>query len=471
MKLFLSGAENKKNLQLLIDVKQKYIFMSYLYLKKRESLISNLRENGIKIMLDSGAYTFLVRYTVAKEKGSTVEDPVMNYLGISYEQYAKEYTEFIRKNQDWIISAVDLDIQRIIGIEKVDELRSKYFIPLEKEVETKICYVLHKPDIEVKGRVGKLFRTYGYLGFSKIHDSLPYGKVFSYAKKHNTKIHGFAVTGIEIRKFPFFSVDSTTWTMGARFGTTYILKGGTLQVFDHTQKHRRKTYKILCKKLGIDFKGFMSDNSHEVMKFNIYQWKLFADYMENRWSNKMDKPEDGEVKETLPVSVEGKETLPENKTNNEEEEDEEEFENLALKNNIVIEEGKELDFLQKNNSFLYCSDCYLNEKCPKYDEGKSCSFNLEKKDMGKDSLIDIVSNILNIQYNRVLKGKLVEEVDGGVPDKVLSNELSLMMGLLRDFKELVSERDEVTIKAKGKEGTGVLAKLFGNMGEEDDKKN
>ena len=75
----------------------------------------------------------------------------------------------------------------------------------------------------------------------------------------------------------------------------------------------------------------------------------------------------------------------------------------------------------------------------------------------------MLQKIINLQYGRVMRGKLIEESDGGVPDKVLSQEINLLMSLVKDIKALTDNRDELVIKAKGAPGTGIFAQIFGDL--------
>jgi hypothetical protein len=75
---------------------------------------------------------------------------------------------------------------------------------------------------------------YEYIGVGGIARGIPvvslrnlFDKVFDYIEKKNfgTKVHGFGVTGFQfLERFPFYSVDSTTWLKQAGFGRIMIPK-------------------------------------------------------------------------------------------------------------------------------------------------------------------------------------------------------------------------------------------------------
>jgi len=130
----------------------------------------------------------------------------------------------------------------------------------------------------------------------------------------------------------------------------------------------------------------------------------------------------------------------------------------------VPEEVKDLTTAEANAiklpySYLKCDHCYLQDRCPHFKAEQSCVFSLFEDFSKKENMMDMLKNIIAIQYGRVLRGKLVEEADGGVPDKVVSVEIKMLLDLLKSIKELSSEQESISIQAKG--GPGIISQLFG----------
>ena len=79
------------------------------------------------------------------------------------------------------------------------------------------------------------------------------------AKKNNCKVHGLGYTNLKgIEKYHFYSVDSTSWLSGNRFGAVYWFDG--------------KTMKKQNKKIGQRVKTNMTaiNNFNEWVKFSKY---------------------------------------------------------------------------------------------------------------------------------------------------------------------------------------------------------
>jgi hypothetical protein len=55
-------------------------------------------------------------------------------------------------------------------------------------------------------------------------------KFLNEAKKHDCKVHGLGFTSFEnLKKMKFYSVDSSTWTIGNRFGSFSTIKNGLIK--------------------------------------------------------------------------------------------------------------------------------------------------------------------------------------------------------------------------------------------------
>jgi len=458
MKLFMSGAESKNMFEILTNVKQKYILMSYLYLKKRGA---NLQEYvdaagyDIKFMIDSGGHTFHnkpVEHVLKKEVKNNGGD-----IDAALKEYIEGYRDWLIKNKEHISVAVELDISGdewgasragTIPYSQVVEWRKDIFKPLIDEEGINIIFI---PQVEDNG-IESLIGQTDFFGISAVHNTAvgSYGKIFTQARNMDLKIHGFAVTGKEIRKYPFTTVDSTSWTMGQRFGITYYLTGGTMRTLDKQQKHRRKRFKNKCKEANVDYELFLADDDYEVAKWNCYQWKLYADYMEKRWSKR--DPIEGEGSTSV-VNTGEAEGVVGSKDNPD-----------KPKSVIQFEEKStdvEVQPWEKPMSFLSCDECYLGDKCPAFKEGSACTFGLDISLQNPTQVKSVLDNIVSIQYGRILRGKMVEEADGGVPDKILSLEIDLFLRVLTKIKELGDTTEKIEIRASG--GKGIISEVFGGL--------
>ena len=95
--------------------------------------------------------------------------------------------------------------------------------------------VFHPTIIEDYKRM--LIRDYDYIGISGLavdtgrkFYAQQFSKYFLEMRKYQTKVHGFGMTQQEpMRRMPFYSVDSTSWLSGSRYGMTYEFRNGQLR--------------------------------------------------------------------------------------------------------------------------------------------------------------------------------------------------------------------------------------------------
>jgi hypothetical protein len=245
--------------------------ISYAYLKKNKKYITEclpyLKDNGGLLMLDSGIHTFRAKAT------GDVSNKAM------WLDYIKEYTEFIEKYSDYLYSAVNFDLDIFLSRQDIDSINKEYFKPLE--AKTNIIYVVHGSSADNSDPAGyKRFEEYAkqheYLGFSFFNRNANPGKFNNLAKRYGVRVHGFGFTRLSVLKsHPFFSVDSTSWTMGERYGATFKYDGKNFRSLDKTAKFRRKQSKVFCKDNDVDYKGLLEDKKDPVHDFNILAWKGF----------------------------------------------------------------------------------------------------------------------------------------------------------------------------------------------------
>lgn len=184
-------------------------------------------------LLDSGAFTYLSQI---KSNSKTT---------IDFDKYLEDYAKFINKYD--IKYFFELDIDAVVGIKKVEQMRRK----LERMTGKKCIPVFHKS--RGKDYWLKMIKEYDYvaLGGIAIKDfKRSEHKMFKWfidtAHAEGTKIHGLGYTSNKgLIKYPFDTVDSTSWLGAGRFGN--------LDVYDPVQK---KLVKFKPPKNSKTIKGF-----------------------------------------------------------------------------------------------------------------------------------------------------------------------------------------------------------------------
>jgi hypothetical protein len=241
MKIFLAGNGHKDDVFINRKFYNFYRLESYLHIGKKEPFIINEYKDFI---LDSGAFTYL-----SSASGN-----------VDWEQYVDNYADFIIKYK--VKNFIELDIDSIVGIKEVERLRAK----LEAKVGRQSIPVWHKS--RGKQYWLDMVKEYDYVAIGGIVTREIKPSEYKYfhwllaeAKKQNCKVHGLGFTNLKgLDEYDFYSVDSTSWLSGNRFGSIYKFNGRTMLKFDKPAGMRVKTT--------------------ETARNNFYEWVKFANYKE-----------------------------------------------------------------------------------------------------------------------------------------------------------------------------------------------
>ena len=222
-----------------------YMLESFYYIQDWQlPIIKNCK----MFLLDSGAFTFINNF---KKK-------------IDWKEYIDKYADFINKNN--IDYFFELDIDVLVGYKKVKEYRNY----LEKKVRKKCIPVWHKS--RGLDEWVKLTKEYNYVGLGGIaikeikqSEHKYFKPLLQIAKKNRCKVHGLGFTNLKnLHKYDFYSVDSTSWKSGGRFGQLYIFNGKSL------------IQKSFADKRIVDYK--------KADMFNLKEWIKYQKYMDNKIS-------------------------------------------------------------------------------------------------------------------------------------------------------------------------------------------
>jgi len=244
MKIYLAGEGYKPFLS--DEFYDFYRLASFTYIQKDKVEITAIPKFK-DFILDSGIFTYL-----------NGKDPTK----VDWDEYLHRYAAFVRENQ--IKNYVELDIDKAIGLAAVEKLRSR----LNKMVGWDCIPVWHFGRGYDKWL--EVCKDYSYVCFGAfLTDGLdknkyPYITQFlNDAKKNNCKVHGLGFTVFDwLKKLPFYSVDSSSWTAGNRYG--------------HACAFRRDRVLNVGKPIGHKVADHRKLASH-----NFYEWIKFSQYTEN----------------------------------------------------------------------------------------------------------------------------------------------------------------------------------------------
>lgn len=269
--------------------------------------LKELRKKDISIMIDSGAHGII--YYWLKKNGKTIEmghnpakwaKEIVDYN--KYDWYVHKYMNFIKRNEGVFDFYVELDVQKILGYEKVwkwrQQWKKKGLNPMlvwhgetGEELENMVSY---GDNIGIGG-------TDTETGDEMLNKRIKGAQYIRQIDK-DIWIHWFAFTNWSalryLMKYDLVnSVDSTSWTVGSRFGIVYVFDGHrilTTRIGESKrdtelvrQRNRARFRKHIesekdwILKVGLDYEGMYNLENWRDMEFwNIH---VFEEYGRMLW--------------------------------------------------------------------------------------------------------------------------------------------------------------------------------------------
>jgi len=257
MKLFISSIELGMSYLKPVDTdalywqKLKYSLSSFAFIKKKTygdfimPLIEKANQNN-NFMLDSGAFSFM--------NGKQISKKDMDY-------YVDEYIDFINAHN--INLFIEADIDAIFGYDAALQYRKK----IESSTGKQCIPVWHKSrGIQAWKDTCEEYSYIAIGGFVmkeiKPSEFEQAKKLVRYARKRGVKVHGLGYTRSDLGSWPFYSVDSSSWGVGHRFGTAVQFKEGKIRSVPRKNNQRAKYI--------------------EIMENNLTEWIKYQHYIDGK---------------------------------------------------------------------------------------------------------------------------------------------------------------------------------------------
>ena len=276
LSIFYSGVEYESYLDILYNLGIKNFLMSYEYLKGKG--IGQLKKySDMHLFIDSGAYTY------------NTDPKFAEYTLEQWEEQIHEYLNWVRKHKDSIFAIADLDIQYLVGYDKVVEWRKKYFEPFMLETGVPVCFIYHEEGQDIWEYMCK---RYPYVGISlnidRDVDETELKNKFKVAEKYNTLIQGMASTRTGmLTQYPFYTVDSTTWNVGLKYGEISVWTG-TKMIRAKKTELETKVFPYISKyDLKFDFDLIREEDKTEMIRVNAYAFVQAEKFIHERLKSLM----------------------------------------------------------------------------------------------------------------------------------------------------------------------------------------
>jgi hypothetical protein len=284
MNIYLAGMEQLDGWPFIQRGDIINAFVSYYYVRKKgnSKRMAVMRQKIKRIIIDSGAHSFFAETSqalsasVVVKKHKTKESP---------EQFFKEYKEWLHEYWDCFDYFVELDIGEIVGQKRVLEWREE----LKKEGLFKKCITVVHPKIVSWDDFLQMLddsesKYIAIEGDRPNRERLPYNKYLKVAYERGIKVHGFAMTKVDaMDKYPFTSVDSTSWKAGAQYGCTKVITKKGLKNVRFTDKKACMNISDISHKV---FSKDLAENRFHRYILSIHAYQKMEEYYTKFWKAK-----------------------------------------------------------------------------------------------------------------------------------------------------------------------------------------
>lgn len=302
LKLYLASTEI--NYRCCKNTPTKNWLVSFFYLRRMGSRLIPFLEDakhGLKrlgineersLFLDSGAFSFQNAYGCIPGRSNADTTELNSYALL---KYCLEYLEFIKEYGHYFDIIVEVDVDYILGVRKTrylfDRLRSEgvdvrpvWHIPRGEDQWIEDC---------------KNFDYHGIEGQTR-HKDDPisfYNQMLKISHEYNSKVHGFAMTGIDLLyRIPFDSVDSASWMLQAANGTvktpfgtiaissrqTLTAETGDILNYANLNEMNKKQFEHYARDRGFTIEGLQNEWKDRAA-LNTYYYTWMEKEINNHW--------------------------------------------------------------------------------------------------------------------------------------------------------------------------------------------
>lgn len=276
--MMYSGVEDQNNFRVLYDMGIRNFLMSYHYIQKKRLNTKEYEELGVKFFIDSGAFTFV---SSLEHQDLTIEE---------WEDFIQKYLNWIERHRSIVFAFASLDIEYIVGGDKVQEWNEKYFEPFMLRTGIPVCFVYHPDGTKLTWE--QYCKRYPYVGLSwggmdtQGGDYTNGAQYLRVAEKYNSVVHGMAMTRTALlTKLPFYTVDSTTWLVGLQYGEINYWTGQKMTRLKKDKWKGSMLPQLVAK--GFDEKKLLDEDVEEMIRVNVYAFIQAEDYIQHRLKPRM----------------------------------------------------------------------------------------------------------------------------------------------------------------------------------------
>jgi hypothetical protein len=500
VRLYLAGGEVPSHRKLLNEGQAPQIAVSFLGLARRVKfsrpwLLADKFHAEAKLFVDSGAYTV--------NRESADED---KYSQRELKDKAAAYRDFVALNFDRLEFVSEFDALPL-GRDWIEDQRESW---TQEFGWDKFLAIWH-PDWGIE-TLQEMCATYSRVGVPQTalggRNLVPL--LNAQVAQFGVRLHGVAMTKVEeMQTVQWHSVASTSWISPQRYGDTIVWANNELKRYPKAYKDQaRKRHRVLFDKIGLDSQKIEDGDSTEALRLSMWSWRQLEDHI-NRHRNTPDESRIGLFQSLTPEQRDAMShaEIPNwiNSVTTPGNQDTDPFDASGLpvvdspgpetahraltpasrdkvpipvmgvgtrRARVLQDDGTEQDedvpvIGIRSESTRVCDSCFLASKCPQFEPGSDCAFDIPIQIKTRDQFKALQDALIEMQVQRVMFMRFAEEAEGGYADPNLSGEIDRLNKMIRQKHEIDEGVFSLRMDVKGSGGgPGMLARMFGEEASE-----
>lgn len=466
MRLFLGGAEVPGHRNMLAEAGVNHVSLSYMGLRRRTKFtrpwtLQDKFLDGQEIFLDSGAYT-------VNKDGE--ED---KYTQSELKDIAAHYMSFVTENIDRLTLVTEFDALPL-GREWIDGVREDFYDDLP---DGKFLPVWH--DASGLDELDRLAQKYQRVAVFSTESGgrniTPY--LNGLVNKYGTLLHGVNMSKVDdMHEVQWDTISTISWLSPSQYGDTIVWTGKELKRYPKKYKDQaRRRHRTYFTDKGFDADLIEADDKNEVLRLSIWSWQQVEAHVNREDTGNVvsifDYTGDGQFAQegVLGVDTSGVETDKPGTTLlpiRERERINLPIMSLTTQKETYTEDGerkeREIPLLRtRSQSMRVCTSCHLSKKCPAYDPGANCAYDIPVEVQSKDQVLALQNSMIEMQTQRIYFMRMAEDLEGGYADPNLSSEMDRLQKMLQRKHDMEQESFSLNVTAKGPAQAGMISRLFG----------
>ncbi len=417
---------------------------------KWEGWLERRFPEDVEILLDSGGYT-------ANRKPERLEDD-------EWIDYQNSFMDFVALNHERISLVTEFDFTRF-HLRDIKALREQFFDDLgEKFVP--VWHLEHGLD-----ELEELVRRYDNVAISpdalksEEHDRI-IDRMGAFHRLYGTRYVGLAMTKLDYAPL-FDHVATTAWIAPTRYGDTIFYDESGLHWHPKSQREQiRSDLAPAFERAGFNSALIEQDDPEELTRMTVWsllRWEERPSGLTGGRDAQRESP-DAQPPPSSPSTSPGKalnfrgdddrSLLPilESVT----------AKHMVERDGSMVEEEGDPTLAVRGRSLRQCDTCYVKSFCPGFQAGQGCAYDIPVEIKTKDQLAAVLNGMMEIQGQRVLFARFIEELEGGAPSKATSAELDRFFNVVAKTKEIQDDRSFMRVSVETRGESGVLSRLFGD---------